>query len=81
MKKDLLTNGESSGRMYAFDDFRFIAISLVVASHSRFLLQGGLGNDFFAISVFLLYHHFKYLSCKGIASFYIGRMFRILPVF
>ena len=44
---------KNSSRINSLDGLRFLAITLIIASHCNFLNQGGLGNDiFFALSGF-----------------------------
>lgn len=65
---------------------RCLAITLVIASHTNFLKQGGLGNDiffalsgFFAVSPFAHNTEKRFTNVKKIGSYYISRFFRIIP--
>ena len=54
------TKNEKNERVKALDGLRFWAITLVVASHSGFLSQGGLGNNiFFVLSGFFAMNPFR----------------------
>ena len=75
-------------RNSSLDGVRAIAITLVVASHTGILGQGGLGNAiFFCLSGFLAAIPFKqdvekdFLSIKTILNYYLNRLIRILPVY
>ena len=75
-------------RVSSLEGLRFIAITLIVASHSNFLLQGGLGNTiFFALSGFLAVEPFKkenrtkFLHIKDYIRYYLNRIIRIIPLF
>lgn len=82
--ENLIKNKRNS----SLDGLRFLAITLVVASHSGLLIQGGLGNNiFFSLSGFLSIEPFKntnYIEnygVKGIFIYYLKRFLRIIPVF
>ena len=75
-------------RNNALDGLRFWAIALVIASHSGFLLQGGIGNDiFFALSGLLAVSPFKDKDVTSlfkdgyIWKYYLKRIVRIIPTF
>ena len=75
-------------RNTSIDALRAWAILLIVASHSGFLAQGGLGNSiFFAISGFFSTYPFKiddkdvFSSFSKIIRYYIERILRIMPVY
>lgn len=75
-------------RNNALDGIRAVAITLVVASHTGILAQGGFGNAmFFCLSGFLSAIPFKddvekdYLSVKHTMTYYLNRLIRILPVY
>ncbi|MCR4830092.1 MAG: acyltransferase [Pseudobutyrivibrio sp.] len=67
---------------------RFLAISLIIASHCGLLSQGGVGNDiFFAISGFFVCQPYKdsdyeyeYFSIRKFFEYYTSRIIRIIPV-
>lgn len=67
---------------------RFLAISLIIASHCGLLSQGGVGNDiFFAISGFFVCqpyrdndYEYEYFSINKIFGYYKNRIIRIIPV-
>ncbi|MBR1622377.1 MAG: acyltransferase [Pseudobutyrivibrio sp.] len=67
---------------------RFLAITLIIASHCGLLSQGGVGNDiFFAMSGFFVCQPYKtsdyeyeYFNIKRFFGYYKNRIIRILPV-
>ncbi len=72
-------------RINSLDGLRFLAITLIIASHCDFLDQGGLGNCiFFALSGFFAASLWKNTINFNITMFlkyYLKRIIRIIPVF
>lgn len=75
-------------RNKSLDGLRAFAITLIVASHTQILLQGGLGNAiFFCVSGFFAANPFKdanelgFLNVRNIFHYYLSRIIRIIPVY
>lgn len=78
----------NKNRNHSLDGMRTVAITLIVASHTGILGQGGFGNAmFFCLSGFLSSIPFRqdvestYLSIKEIIKYYFNRIMRIIPTF
>lgn len=72
-------------RVAGLDSLRWFAAMLVIMSHTKILLQGGLGNDiFFTLSGFLAISPFKkngeatFLSLHNVCKYYLSRIIRIM---
>lgn len=72
-------------RVAGLDSLRWFAAMLVVMSHTRILLQGGLGNAiFFTLSGFLAISPFKangeqqFLRLRNIGKYYLSRIVRVM---
>lgn len=84
-----MANGQAVKRDSAIDGLRALAATMVVASHTGVLSQGGLSVAvFFALSGFLTSMAIgktdaesRFLSPKCIFGYYFNRFIRILPVY
>lgn len=89
MEKNASIEKQTEGeRNRSLDGIRMIAVTLVVASHTNILNQGGLGNaiffclsGFFAAMPFVENGEKRYLSARYTLNYYFGRIFRILPLY
>ena len=72
----------------AIQGLRFLAITLIIASHCGLLMQGGLGNTiFFAMSGFFVCrpysasdYEYRFFNIKSFLNYYKKRIVRIIPV-
>ena len=79
--------GVQNKKICSLEGLRFIAITLIIASHCDFLKQGGVGNCiFFALSGFLVSANLSKTSCdkdfnfKNTFKYYLKRIIRIIPM-